>query len=144
MAGLTDYMESTVLGLLFANTNIANLGDATGLRGSTAAGSLYVALFTATPTDVAATGTEAAYTGYARVADARGTGTWTQSGTTQIANSTTITFPACTAGSSTVVAFGLYDAPTGGNLLLYGPASLAISTGITPAFAVGALVVTLD
>ena len=34
--------------LVFNNTNIANVGDATGLRGSTAAGQLFISLHTAT------------------------------------------------------------------------------------------------
>ena len=144
MAGATDYFESAVLGALLQNANIANLGDATGVRGSTAAGSVFVSLWTVTPTDVAASGTEAAYTGYARVAVARSSGGWTISGTTQIANAAPVTFGACTAGSSTVVAFALHDAVTAGNTLAYGPCSLAVSTGITPAFAIGALVITLD
>ena len=41
--------ENDLLLLIFNNTNIANLGDATGIRGSSAAGSLYLALHTTDP-----------------------------------------------------------------------------------------------
>ena len=61
--------------LVFNNTNIALVGDATGLRGSTTAGSLYLSLHTADPgTSGDQTTNEIAYTGYARVAVARTSG----------------------------------------------------------------------
>lgn len=39
----SNAFESALLLLILNNTNIANLGDATGVRGSAAAGSVYVA-----------------------------------------------------------------------------------------------------
>ena len=75
---VADTWVSRILNLLFVNADAANIGDATGLRGSSAAGSLYVSLHTGTP---AVTGTQAtnecAYTSYARVAVARTAGGWT-------------------------------------------------------------------
>jgi len=62
-------------------------------------------------------------------------------------NDAVITFGACTAGSSTVTHFGVgSDSSGAGNLFLWGAltASLAISAGITPSFAAGALDITLD
>jgi hypothetical protein len=44
---LGNTSENDLLLLLFNNTNWANLGDATGLRGSSTAGSFYVSLHTA-------------------------------------------------------------------------------------------------
>jgi hypothetical protein len=44
-----DAYETALLTLEFNNTNIANVGDATGLRGSSTAGSFYVGLHTADP-----------------------------------------------------------------------------------------------
>lgn len=99
----------------------------------------YVALYTVTPTD-AGGGTEAAYTSYARVTTSGAT--WGTAAAGSITNAAAITFPACTGGSSNVVAFGVLDASSGGNLLFYGPCSLSVSTGITPQFAIGALTVT--
>lgn len=50
--------ENDLLLLIFNNTDAALIGDATGLRGSSTAGSLYVALHTADPGEAgtAATG----------------------------------------------------------------------------------------
>ncbi len=128
----------------------ALVGDATGLRGSTVAGSFYVGLHTATLTDVSAQNTsEAAYTGYSRVAVARSSGGWTISGTspTQAANTAAIPYGACTAGSETETYFDIgRDSSGAGEILWYGAltASLAVSAGITPAFAIAACVATAD
>lgn len=147
---LSDTAESDVLKLIFQNTNWANVGDATGLRGSTTAGSFYVALSTGTLTDTSTqTSTEAAYTSYARQAVARSSGGWTVSGTapTQVANAAAINFPQCTGGSETETYFSVgRDSSGAGEVLWYGAltSSLAVSNGITPSFAIGALVCTID
>jgi len=57
----TNTHEDGYLKLLFQNVNFANIGDATGLRGSTTAGSLYVALFTAVANGETGTVTEVYY-----------------------------------------------------------------------------------
>ena len=68
----SNALETALLNLYFLNTNHANVGDATGLRGSTVAGSYYLALHTADPGEAGNQGTnEVTYTGYARVAVAR-------------------------------------------------------------------------
>lgn len=144
MSAATDYFENAVLNLLFCNQNIANLGDATGVRGSATAGSLWIALFTTAPTDSSA-GVETTYTNYARAAVARTTGAWTLSGTnpTTVSNAAEVVFPTCGATGATIVAFGIMNAATGGNLLAYGSLSYTASNGNTPEFAAGALTVTL-
>ena len=45
----SNSLENGLLELIFKNTNFANVGDATGLRGSSTAGSLYASLHTADP-----------------------------------------------------------------------------------------------
>lgn len=52
---LTNAAETAVLTLLFNNTDWANIGDAAGLQNSATAGSFYVSLHTADPTE---TGTQ--------------------------------------------------------------------------------------
>ena len=142
--------ESDVLLLLLNNTNIANLGDVTGVRGSATAGSVFIALHTADPGETGnQTTNEATYTSYARVAVARSSGGWTISGTapTQAANAGVVSFPACTGGSNTITHFSIGRDTSGtGEILISGAltASLAVSTGITPSFAIGALVATCD
>ena len=147
---LSNAFEAALLSLVFENANIANIGDATGLRGSSTAGSLYVALHTGDPGEGGdQTTSEATYTGYGRVAVARSTSGWTVSGTapTQVANDAAITFGACTAGSNTITHFSVGVATSGSSMILWSGAlgaSLAVSAGITPAFAIGALVCNLD
>lgn len=146
----SNAFENDVLLLLFNNTNISNLGDATGVRSSSTAGSVYVALHTGDPGETGdQTTSEATYTSYARVAVARSGAGWTVSGTapTQAANAATVNFPACTGGSSTCTYFSVGFASSGASrAMAIGAlgASLAVTNGITPSFAAGALVVTLD
>lgn len=68
----SNAFETALLTLLFNNTNAANIGDATGLRGSTTAGVFYISLHTADPGETGSqTTSESAYTSYARVSVAR-------------------------------------------------------------------------
>ena len=134
--------ESALLNLVFNNTDAANIGDATGLRGSTSAGSLYVSLHTADPGEAGnQTTNECAYTSYARVAVARTAGGWTISGNA-VTNAALIQFPQCTGSSETATYFGIGTASTSTGVLLYKgalSASLAISSGIQPQFGAGDL-----
>lgn len=143
----SNAFETQILQLIFENANAANIGDATGLRGSTTAGSFYIGLHTADPGEAGSqTTSEATYTGYARVAVARSTSGWTVSGNT-VSNDGAITFGACTAGSNTITHFSIgSDASGAGNLFMSGAltGSLAVSSGVTPSFAATALTATLD
>lgn len=143
----SDSLEASALDLYFLNTNDSNIGDATGLRGSSSAGSLYISLHTANPGDAGdQTTSEATYTSYARVAVARSGSGWTRTANS-MANAATIAFPACTGGSNTITYFGVGTASSGtGRLLWYGAltSSLAVSSGITPQFTAGQLTVTND
>lgn len=144
---MTNVAENGTLSLWFENANYANVGDATGLRGSSTAGVFYVSLHTANPNETGSQNTtEAGYTSYARVSVARSTAGWTvASGVAD--NDAAITFPAAAGGSESETHFGIgSDASAAGNLFFWGAltASLAVSTGITPSFAAGALDITLD
>lgn len=146
----SNALEAAILSLLFANANAANIGDATGLRGSSTAGNLYVSLHTADPGEAGdQTTSEATYTSYARVAVVRSGSGWTVSGTapSQAANAAIVSFPACTGGTNAVTYFGIGTASSGsGELLMSGAlnASLSVSTGITPSFDIGQIAVTLE
>ena len=50
MGSKTNAFEASVLNHIFANAAISNIGDASGLPAGTE-GSLFIALFTATPSD---------------------------------------------------------------------------------------------
>lgn len=143
----TNVMENGLLSLIFENANYANVGDGTGLRGSSTAGVFYISLHTANPNETGSQNTsEAAYTSYARVSVARSTSGWSvASGVAD--NDAAITFPAATGGSETETHFGIgSDSSSTGNLFFWGAnaSGLAVSSGITPAYAIGALDITLD
>ncbi|RPH64996.1 MAG: hypothetical protein EHM89_00205 [Acidobacteria bacterium] len=137
IAGKTDEWENGLLLLLFNNTDFTLVGDAGGLRGSATAGSLYVSLHTADPTEEAAdqTASEITYTSYARVAKARSSSGWTVSGSSVIPNGA-ITFPAGTGGSGTASFFGVgTDSAGGSGKLLYAGAispTIVCGAGVTP------------
>ena len=146
MSAATDAFENKILSLYLENADAANIGDAGGLRGSVTAGSLYISLHTATPNETGnQTTNEAAYGSYARQAVARSTAGWTvTSGTGD--NDAAITFPEATSGSETETHFGVGSAVSGtGNLDIYGAltASQAVSSGVQPEFAAGALDISL-
>ena len=132
MSALTDIFENKLIDFLFR-------GQALGINGASAAAgtgpaTLYVALKTAADSD-SASGTEVSGGSYARVAVSSSLVNWagTQgaasttvssgtSGTTS--NNGAVTFPAPTAAWGQVIGYGIYDAATGGNELIY--------TSITP------------
>ncbi|UOF80048.1 hypothetical protein [Caudoviricetes sp.] len=144
---LSNAAEAALLDLLFLNTDFANIGDATGLRGSTAAGSYYVALYTADPGEAGTpTTNEATYTGYARKAVARSGAGFSRSVST-ISNVAAVQFDTCTAGSNTITHWGLVTSSSGlGTLLISGAlgSSINVSANIAPYFAIGALTATAD
>lgn len=127
----TNTLENELLLHIFNNANIALIGDATGLRGSTTAGVLYVSLHTADPGEAGdQTTSEASYTGYARVSVTRDSSGWTVSGNS-VTNTAHIEFGQCTSGSATVTHFGIGTASTGTGKLLYKGAlgtSLSVTT----------------
>ena len=102
---------------------------------------LYVALYTVAPTD-AGGGTEVSGGSYARVQH----DSWDVASGGASENTGAITFPQATGDWGTVVAVGIFDADTGGNLLMWADlaASKAIDSGDTAEFADGELDVTLD
>ena len=143
----SDAFETALLGLIFQNANIANIGDVTGLRASTTTGSLYVSLHTADPGDAGTQSTsECTYTGYARMPVARTSGGWTLSG-----NAVNLTAAVSFANPSnatnlpqTATYWGIGASSTGTGLLLYSGAispSIVISnTGTTPQLTTGSTV----
>lgn len=128
----TTVWATGLLNLVFTNTNYATVGDATGLRGSSTAGNLYISLHTASPgVGGDQTTGEATYTSYARVAVVRsGSGFTVASGSCSPAAD--ITFPTCTGGSNTITHFGIGTASSGAGVLLYFGTvtpNLSVSTG---------------
>jgi hypothetical protein len=135
--------ETLVLQLLFENANSANIGDATGLRGSSTAGSLYFSLHTSDPGEAGdQTTNEIAYTSYARVAVARSTSGWTVTGNA-VAVDANVVFPAGTGGSGTATHWGLGTASSSTGILLYKGAispTIVCGSGVTPTLTAGTVV----
>jgi cyclopropane fatty-acyl-phospholipid synthase-like methyltransferase len=129
MAGFSDYLEDKVLDHVF------------GGSAYTAPSTLYVALYTVAPTDTGG-GTEVSGGAYARQ-----TATFSVSGTdpTTASNTAAIEYPTATADYGTVVAVGVFDALTSGNLLAYAnlTASKVVSSGDIFRFNTGDLDITL-
>jgi hypothetical protein len=139
--------ENDLLLLIFNNTDAALIGDATGLRGSSTAGSLYVSLHTGDPGEGGnQTTSECAYTSYARVAVARSGAGWTVS-SNAVSNAALVQFPQCTGGSETLTHFAVGTASSSTGKILYKgslSSSLAVSSGIQPQFAIGDLDIVED
>ena len=129
MAAFSDYLENKVLGHVFGGTAY------------TAPTTLYVALYTVAPSDTGG-GTEVSGGAYARQ-----TATFTVSGTnpTTASNTAAIEYPSATANYGTVVAVGVLDASSGGNLLAYSTldSSKVVSSGDAFRFNAGDLDITL-
>jgi hypothetical protein len=143
MASMTNGFETALATLLFNNTAITNIGDASGLVATSTAGSTQLALSTValTDADTLLTATEVAYTGYARPTQARSGAGWTVSGDT-VSNAALIVFGEMSAGGpDTVVHLGLGFIATGDVLRLHQDltADLVINNGVNPQFSIGAL-----
>ena len=147
----SDAFENQLLLHLFNNSAIADVGNGAGLPAAGAAGSFWVRLYTdAVVVDDATIGTECAYTGYVAlgVAVARSGAGWTVA-TNNASNTAAITFGACTAGSENIRYFAIFKdnvTATDAFRLYWGQltSDLAVSSGITPEFAIGALDVNED
>lgn len=110
-----------------------------------AATDLDIHLHTADPGEAGiSTTSEATYTSYAAVTVARAGSAWTVAGNT-VTNDNLIQFPQCTGGSNTITHVSI--TPSGSTQILYSGAlnsSLAVSNGIQPQFAAGALSIQED
>lgn len=144
---MSDFLENRLIDHLFRGQAFA------------APTALHVGLLTAAPTD-AGGGTEVSTsgTGYGRVAAAPSLANWagTQAAGSTVASSGTsgttsnnnaITFGSPTANWGSIVAFGIYDAASGGNLLWWGSLTVAktVNSGdAAPSFQAGALAIQID
>jgi len=108
---MTGFTDRTAQGIL---------NHITGKTALFALPTTYLALFSGVGNDAGTGFTELTGGAYARVATA-GTDWNGASGSapSQISNASTLTFPTATANWGSVIAFGLYDAASGGNLLCW-------------------------
>ncbi len=132
----SNFLEDAILNHVFR-----------GVAFPTLPASIYVALFTAAPSD-AGGGTEVTGGAYARVAITRAVGSFAvpadNAGSQRTSNAVVVTFPTPTANWLTVTHFAFMDALTAGNYLYWAAlgTSRTINNGDTaPSFAIGALTV---
>lgn len=132
----SNQLETDLLKLIFNNTTMSGVGDATGLVGSAVAGSLYLSLHTADPGETGdQTTNETTYTGgYARQAVARSSAGFTVSGNAVSLAANTV-FGTPSGGLQTLTHFGIGTASSGAGKLLYSAAlsaSYALVSGVPP------------
>jgi hypothetical protein len=144
VAGFSDYLENKLIDHILRNTAY------------TVPTTIYIGLYTAAPTD-AGGGTEVTGGSYARVQVGPSTTAWnaTQGGTSgassgtggATANAADVVFATPSANWGVVTHFGVFDAVSAGNLLLWAPLTVSktINNGdAAPKFLAGALTITLD
>ena len=121
MATRTNYFNQAALDHVYLNAAITNIGDAAGLPAAATAGNLYMALLVS--------GTETAYTSYARQPIARVT-EFSRTGNV-ITNVLQVNFPTSTgAGETTCNQVAIYDRVTGGEQLHLQTLEYTITTTI--------------
>lgn len=132
MSSFSDYLENKLLDHVFG-------GDP-----YTAPATHYIAAYTVAPTD-AGGGTEVTGGSYARVALTNNATNFPAAAAGAKANGAIIAFPTATADWGTIVAIGIHDALTGGNLLGWCTVTpQAVPTGVIYSYAIGDLDLTLD
>lgn len=114
-ATTSDWLYSRYMNFILRGGQFAEIKD------------VYVALFTKEPNTAGLGGTEVEInesTKYARVKITNGAGAWTDpasgGATLEISNVAEITFPVPGTSWGTIVAAGIYDASTAGNLMWIG------------------------
>ena len=131
----SNTLENELLEHILNNANIANIGDATGLRGSSTAGLFYLSLHTSSPGEGGTQSTnETSYGSYARVSVSRSGSGWTVTGNSA-SPAAAIDFPEATSGTATITHVGLGTDSSGtGKLVLYGSLSpsISVASGVIP------------
>jgi hypothetical protein len=128
--------ENALLLLIFNNTDIANIGDAGGLRGSATTGNLYWALHTSDPGEAGSAVTnEAAYTGYARVGKARNNTNFVVTGNS-VSPGANVDFGECTASpDGAITHFSIVNTASGAGIILYSGTmtpNVTMAVGVIP------------
>ena len=136
----TQTFNRAMLALFLNNTNVAGIGDATGLRGSSTAGMLYVGLLTNANVEIS-------YTGYQRQPINRSAAALPITNNVGT-NANQINFVTPPAGTvlQTATKIALYSAQSGGTKLHQSdmPAPIYIAENHKPIIESGALTITSE
>lgn len=117
--GFTIAHQSQSMRHLFINEDIPKIGDTAGLLASASDGSVYMALFTANPGEYGSITNEAAYSGYGRVAVARGSGSWHEY-MGKVRNLLQVNFPECMGDPETITHYAVMKEGAGDEMICYG------------------------
>jgi hypothetical protein len=136
MSKMSDYLEVELRKHLFRTGSFTKPSE------------LHISLHTADPTDDGS-GTEVSGGSYARVQRDPLDANWTAASATDgvTDNAAAITFPAPTGNWGSITHFGIWDAASGGNLLIHGALTTpkTVNNGdAAPSFATGALDITFS
>lgn len=136
MSAMSDYLE------------VALANHVLGAQVYSKPGTVYIALFTGSPSDGGGGSEVGSYnTGYARASVTNNATNWPNANATTgvKSNGTIFNFPTATGDWGTVTHFAIFDASSGGYMLYYGAlsASRIINAGDTARFSAGDLTVTL-
>ena len=131
MGSFSDYLEDKILNHTFGKTSYTPP-------------TIYVALSTADPLDDASGLAEPTGDAYARVQTSASD--WNAASDGTLDNANNIIFPQATGNWGTITYFALFDAATGGDMLVHGALSQpqTIDSGNTVKFAAGDLDINLD
>lgn len=131
----SNYLEDAVLNHILGGVTMPFTPPAT----------VYIGLFISAPTD-AGGGTEVAGGSYARAAVTNNATNFPAAAGGVKSNGTAVNFAAATAAWGTVVAVGVFDALSGGNLLYWAALTAAktVQNGDQFSFSIGSLVFTED
>jgi hypothetical protein len=132
----SNAFENDLMQFTFQNTAVAGIGT-----------TLYISLHTADPGEAGdQTANEAAYTGYARVAVNRNSGSWTVAGNAAT-NTGEVLFPTSTSGPETITHAAIGVNASGAGKILYRGAlasGLVVNNNIAPRFVTSAINVQED
>jgi hypothetical protein len=130
----TDFMELEILDHIL------------GPGAYTAPGTVYVGLSTTAPTDAGGSFTEPVGGSYARAAVVNNSTQWPAAASGSKTHANAIVFATATGSWGTITNFAIFDALSGGNMLMYGALSSSklVANGDTFQFNAGAIIVTLN
>lgn len=131
--GKSDFLELELLDHVLGNAAYS------------APATVYIALYTATPSD-AGGGTEVSGGSYVRKSVANNATQWPAAAAGAKANGEIIEFVEASADWGEIQAFGIHDAVTAGNMMYWGPISpfKTVLSGDTAKFPVGDINITED
>lgn len=141
MSAMSNYLENRIIDHIFRGFAFAVIPRT------------YISLHSSDPTEAGLTSNEVGGSGYTRATQLSNAVNWLSSNSSasgestgssgQTSNNVAITFPTPNGDWGTVTHFGVWDAPTGGNMLLKGQLTLprTINTADVVSFPVSTLVV---